>query len=116
MSQIEANEQARRNYALEAFTLGEENFLQIRCGGEILTTVCAATGPAVPQFFIVHNGTGLDDDDNDLPTAKAIKIVAAEGDPAEAWRIAARYGYLHALGRMMTADQREERDLYGVAA
>lgn len=115
MSQIEANEQARRNYALEAYTLGEENFLQIRCGSVIMATVSAPSGPAVPEEFIIYNGTGLNDEDEE--DAKLIvKRFPTRGDLNAAWRDATRYGYQHVLAKMMTADIREENEAYGLVA
>lgn len=115
MSQIEANEQARRNYALEAFTLGEENFLQIRCGEEILATVCAPAGAPVPTEFVVYNGTGLNDEDEE--DAKLIaKRFPVRTSTNDAWREAAKFGYNHALAKMMIPDAREDREAYSFAA
>lgn len=115
MSQTEANEQTRRNYALEAFTLGEENFLQIRCGGEIFATVTAPSGAPVPTEFVVYNGTGLNDEDEE-DAKLVVKRFPVRLDINDAWREAARFGYQHALAKMMTADVREEREAYGLAA
>ncbi len=115
MSQIEANEQARRNYALEAFTLGEENFLQIRCGGEVIATVTAPAGPSVPTEFVVFNGNGMTEDDEEDPKL-VVKRFPTRGDSNAAWREAARFGYQHALAKMMTQDVREEREAYGLVA
>ena len=110
------NEIARRNYALTTQTFDSEHFLQISCGGEVLVTVCTPAGPSVPEEFIVHNGTGLDDQDEDLPVNQAVKRFPTRGDTSSAWRDAARFGYLHALAKMMTQDVRDEREAYGLVA
>jgi len=102
------NEVARRNYALTTETHDCENMLQIKCGGEILVTVCQPAGPTVPTEFLVFNGDGLDAEDNDLTAADAVKVFPVRLDVNDAWRQAARFGYLHALARMMTADIRQE--------
>ena len=98
----------RRNYALTTETLDMENFLQISCAGETLATVCSPQGRG--EFFAVFNGNGLDDEDNDLHEKDAVKLFSTAADDADAWRQAVRYGYLHALGKMMTADKREENN------
>jgi len=103
---------ARRNYALTTQTFDCENMLQISCGGEILVTVCE---PVDSDFFAVFNGNGLDEEDGDLPISEAVKLFA-RGNEKEAWRQAARFGYLHALGKMMTQDAREDREAYGMVA
>jgi len=103
------NDLARQNYALTAETFDVEHFLQISCGDEVLVTVCAPAGPTESDFFVVFNGTGLDDDDNDLTEKDAVKLFA-RGHETEAWRQAARFGYLHALGKLMIQDKRDEED------
>ena len=107
------NEIARRNYALSVETFDCEHLLQISCGDELLVTVCQ---PIESDFFAVFNGNGLDENDEDLGPKDAVKLFANKGDINEAWRQAARFGYLHALGKMMTADQRDERETYGLVA
>jgi len=99
------DEIARRNYALTTATFDCEHLVQISCGGEILATVCNPNGH--PDYFAVFNGNGLDDEDNDLGHEHAIKLFDTL-DEQDAWRQAVRYGYLHALGKMMTADKRLE--------
>jgi hypothetical protein len=107
------NEIARRNYALTTATFDCEHLIQIYCGDEVLVTVCQ---PIESDFFAVFNGNGLDSEDNDLTNSDAVKLFAMKGDENGAWRQAARFGYLHALGKMMTADEREERETYGLVA
>jgi hypothetical protein len=108
------NEIARRNYALTAQTFDCEHLLQISCGDEILVTV---NRPVETNMFAVFNGNGLDEEENDLPIDNAVKLIAfTSADENDAWRQIARFGYLHALGKMMTADQREERETYGLVA
>ena len=106
MSNIQ-NEIERRNYALVSSTFDAEHFLQISCGGEVLVTVTAPAGPAVPETFCVFNGNGLTEEDEDMAEGDAVKRFAARGDVNDAWRQAARFGYQHALAKMMTADVRE---------
>lgn len=110
------NEVARRNYALTTQTFDCEFMLQIKCGGEILATVTQPAGPSVPEEFLVFNGDGLDAEDNDLTAADAVKVFKVKGEARDAWREAARYGYLHALSKMMVPDAREDREAYGMAA
>ena len=52
----------------------------------------------------------------DLPVSKAVKRFPTRGDTSSAWRDAARFGYLHALAKMMTQDARDEREAYGLVA
>lgn len=106
------DEIARRNYALTTETFDCEHMLQIKCGGEVLVTVCE---PVDSDFFAVFNGNGLNGDDEDLPIDQAVKLFS-RGNEKEAWRQAARFGYLHALGKMMTHDTREDREVYGMVA
>ena len=109
MTDTEATELARRNYAIEALTLGEENFLQIHCGDEILVTVSSPCGNEDPGEFIVYNGTGMNEDDEEDPRLIAKRFPV--GDiTAEAWREAARFGYLHALSKVMIPDARRDRE------
>jgi hypothetical protein len=110
------NEVARRNYAITTETFDCENMLQIKCGGEVLVTVTAPAGPPVAEVFAVYNGNGLDENDEDMAISDAVKTFPVKGDVNDAWRQAARYGYLHALGVMMTRDAREEREAYEFAA
>lgn len=114
MSQQEANEQARRNYAIEAFTLGEEYFLQLHCGEDILATV-SADNPEDPEEFVVYNGTGMTEEDEVDPESVSKRFPVAI-NPMDAWREAARYGYLHALSKMMVPDQRADREIYSFSA
>lgn len=107
---------ARRNYALTVNTFDVENFLQISCGDEILVTVCAPAGPSIPNQFVVFNGTGLDEDDNDLDISEAAKVFKVKTCVGDAWREAARHGYLHALSKLMIPDSREDREAYDFAA
>lgn len=114
MSHQEANEQARRNYAIEAFTLGEEYFLQLNCGEEILATV-SADNSEDPAEFVVFNGTGMTDEDEEDPTSVSRRFPVST-NPMDAWREAARYGYLHALSKMMVPDQRADREIYSFSS
>lgn len=107
-----ANENARRNYSLHSDTFDAEHFLQLSCAGEILVTICQPVGGPEPEEFRVFNGTGLDADDNDLEAADAVKIFrVVDEDVSNAWRMAVKFGYSHALALMMCADQKAERIL-----
>lgn len=105
-----ANENARRNYSLHTDTFDAEHMLQISCGGEILVTICQPAGPSIAEVFYVFNGTGLADDDTDLGAEDAVKIFKVEDeDVNSAWREAVKFGYGHALAKMMCADAKAER-------
>lgn len=108
MADLEANELARRNYAIHAETFGEEFYLQISCGDEILTTISAGPYQVEPTEFVVYNGTGLDENDEDDPSS-IVRRFAIDNEPMDTWREASRYCYLHALSRMMVPDQRNAR-------
>ena len=105
-----ANENARRNYSLHTDTFDCEHMLQISCGGEILVTICQPAGPSIAQAFLVFNGNGLDEEEADLGPEDAVKIFKVEDEDVNgAWREAVKFGYGHALAKMMCADAKAER-------
>jgi hypothetical protein len=112
MSDIDANERARQFYAVEAHTFDEDYFLQIHCGDEVLVTVSAVPNPESPEEFVVYNGIGLDDNDEEDQNAVA-KRFDVDINPMDAWREAARFGYIHALSKMMIPDRRNDREIFG---
>lgn len=102
---------ARRNYALTAETFDCDYLLRISCGDEVVVTVEGMGDPDDPEEFRVYNGTGLDD--QDLEDINQIVNVFQVGDSVSAsWREAARWAYVHALGKLMTQDAREEKQAY----
>jgi hypothetical protein len=112
MSDIDTNERARQFYALEAHTFDEDYFLQIHCGENVLVTVSASPSPDSPDEFVVYNGIGLDDNDEEDLNAVAKRFVV-DINPMDAWREAVRFSYLHALSKMMLPDQRSDREIFG---
>ena len=109
------HDNARRNYALTVETFDCDNFLRISCAGELLVTVTRGVGDA-EDHFLVFNGDGLDEEGDDLEASKAAKRFQIHECVNEAWREASRYGYLHALSKMMVPDQRVDRQLFPVLA
>ena len=106
---------ARRNYALTAETFDCEHFLRISCADEALATVTQGIGKYV-NFFLVFNEDGLDEFDADLDANMAVKRIEIHECVNEAWREAARFGYLHALSKLMVPDQRADRQLFPMSA
>jgi hypothetical protein len=111
---LDTNEVARRNYALEAQTMGEEFFLQISCGGEVLVTVSAPADPIVEKFC-VYNGLGLNENDEE-DASSIVKCVEVQFSEAKAWREAVKFAYSHALAVLFNQDAQADRIIFGVAA
>lgn len=108
---------ARTNYALTTETFDMDHYLQISCGGTILATVMHSN--TQENMFLVFNGDGLneDEDDSEMSDDQAVKQIAFTSNRInDAWREIARFGYLHALGKMMIEDARNERDEFSFAA
>lgn len=114
MSQDDVNEQTRNNYAIEAYTMGEDHLLKLFCGGECIVTICTPAEPHISQF-IVYNQDGLDEDDVEDPNL-VVKRFPVRTSVNDAWREAVRFGYAHALSRMMVVDKRRDRELEELAA